>query len=105
MTDDTKPAETPATPVAEPQPLSITPFKDTNEAVRAFNHPKFEGQYILADGAGNILCVCPSLDKARLVYESVNGFFQATAMRNAMMEQRRAEQAKAEIDRKLIITP
>ena len=95
---------TPAEPATPPENV-ITPFADTGEVVRAYPHKKHEGQFVLADAAGQVFCVCPNVQKAQLVYESVNGYFQAMAMREQMISQRRAENAKQAIDRKLIITP
>lgn len=94
----------PAQP-AVPAENVITPFTDSGEVVRAYPHNKFPGQFIIADAAGQVFCVCPNVQKAQLVYESINGYFQAMAMREQMIAQRRAENAKAAIDRKLIITP
>lgn len=99
-TDSLTPPETAPTPAPTPAPdQPIRPFENTGEVVRAFKHPKFDGQFIIADAASSVLCVCPSEAKARLVYEAVNGYFQALALREAMMAEQKANAEKR------IITP
>lgn len=97
--EETKPDV--AAPEIKPED-TITPFADTGEIVRAFPHPKFPEQYILADAKGNVLAVTPSLNKAELVYNAINGYFRAMAQQQAMAAQRQAENAKRVIDSKII---
>lgn len=73
-------------PPPDPQ-LTITPFAETGEVVRAYPHPKYAGQFVLADSAKNIFAITPSADKAQLIYEALNGYLTAAALHRKMQEE------------------
>lgn len=72
-------------PAVPTDDLSITPFPD-GAVVKAYPHPKFEGQFIIADSAGNIFAVTPSVQKAQLIFESINAYIRAAAMHKAELD-------------------